>query len=68
MMFDICRKNQVLVRELEGQWLTAIILATWEAEIGRIVDQGQPGQIVCKSSISKITRAKWTGGEVWLKW
>jgi hypothetical protein len=35
-----------------------IILAIWEAEIRRIGVQGQPGQIVCKTPISKITRAK----------
>jgi hypothetical protein len=33
------------------------ILATWEAEIGRIMFRGQPGQIVCAIPISKITRA-----------
>jgi hypothetical protein len=27
-----------------------------------MVVQGQPGQIVLKTPISKITRAKWTGG------
>jgi hypothetical protein len=27
-----------------GQWLKPIIPATWEAEIGRIKVQGQPGQ------------------------
>jgi hypothetical protein len=46
-------------------WLTSVILATWEAEIGKIKVRGQPGQIVHKtypSTISKITRAKWTGG------
>jgi hypothetical protein len=26
------------------QWLMLIILATWEAEIGRIMFQAQPGQ------------------------
>jgi hypothetical protein len=44
-----------------------IILATWEAEIGKMEVRGQPGQIILETLISKITRAKWTGG-VWLKW
>jgi hypothetical protein len=44
------------------QWLTPIILATWKAEIGRIKVRGQPGRIVHETPISKITRAKWTGG------
>jgi hypothetical protein len=39
-----------------------VILATWEAEIWRITVQGQFGQIVPETSISKITKAKWTGG------
>jgi hypothetical protein len=42
-----------------------IILATWEAEIWQmegISVQGHPGQIVCKTPISKITREKWTIG------
>jgi hypothetical protein len=38
------------------------LLATWEAEIGRITVQGQPRQISSGDPISKITRAKWTGG------
>jgi hypothetical protein len=38
------------------------ILATWEAEIWRIMVRGQPGQIVCETLISIITRAKWTRG------
>jgi hypothetical protein len=40
--------------------LMPIILASWEAEMGRI--WGQPRQITCETPISKITRAKWTGG------
>jgi hypothetical protein len=39
-----------------------VILATWEAEIRRITVQGQPRQIAGETPISKITRAKWTGG------
>jgi hypothetical protein len=31
-------------------WIKPLILATWEAEIGRILVQGQPGQIVSTSS------------------
>jgi hypothetical protein len=38
------------------------VLATWEAEIRRITVQGQPGQIVPEIHISKITKAKLTGG------
>jgi hypothetical protein len=50
-------------------WLMPIILATCEAEIRRIVVRGQPRQIVPKTPISKITRAKWTRVElIWLKW
>jgi hypothetical protein len=42
-------------------WLTPVILTTWEAEIRRISSR-QHGQIVRETPISKITRAKWTGG------
>jgi hypothetical protein len=37
-----------------------VILVTWEAEIRRIVIQGQLGEIVQEIPISKIIRAKWT--------
>jgi hypothetical protein len=48
-------------RHLAGcWWLTPVILATWEAEIEV---PGQPNS--SQELISKITRAKWTGG--WLK-
>jgi hypothetical protein len=50
------RKMQNLKRTM------LVILATWEAEIRRIVVQGQLGQIVLETPISKITRAKCTGG------
>jgi hypothetical protein len=39
-----------------------IILAVWEADIRRILIQGQPVEIVLKTPFSKITTAKWTGG------
>jgi hypothetical protein len=42
------------------QWLTPIILATSEAEKRRVEVLGQPGQIVYKTPIYKITKAKWT--------
>jgi hypothetical protein len=44
------------------RWFTPVILATWEAEIRRITVRGHPGQIVQETPISKVTRAKWTGG------
>jgi hypothetical protein len=34
-------------------WLMLIILATWEAEIGRIKFQGQPREIVHKTYLQK---------------
>jgi hypothetical protein len=46
------------------RWLTPIILSTSEVDIRRITVQSQPGQIAGETSISKITREKWTGGVV----
>jgi hypothetical protein len=43
-------------------WLIPVILATWEAEIWRTKVRGQPGEILYKIPIFKITREKWTGG------
>jgi hypothetical protein len=42
-------------------WLTPVNLAIWAAEIRRITVQGQSGQTVFKTPISKITTAKWMG-------
>jgi hypothetical protein len=39
-----------------------VILVAWETEIGMTVVQNQSRQIVLETIISKITRAKWTGG------
>jgi hypothetical protein len=44
----------------QGQWLILVILATREAEIGRMEVQGQHRQTV-HETISKIPRTKWTG-------
>jgi hypothetical protein len=45
-------KYQKMFIEAWHQWLTPVILATWEAEIGRIMVQGQPEQKVHKTPIS----------------
>jgi hypothetical protein len=37
-----------------------VILASWEAGIGKISVPGQLGQIVCETPIFKITRTEWT--------
>jgi hypothetical protein len=44
-------------------WLTPVILAIQEAEIGRILAQGQPGQVVCntlsRKTLHKNRLVKW---------
>jgi hypothetical protein len=42
--------------------LTPIILATWEAEIWRVAVQRPAQANSSGDSISKMTRAEWTGG------
>jgi hypothetical protein len=44
----------------------AVILATWKAEIGRIMVWGQPVQILFKTPLSKNNQVK-MDLEVWLK-
>jgi hypothetical protein len=39
-------KKKKKKKKARSQWLTSVILATQEAEIGRIKVRSQPGQIV----------------------
>jgi hypothetical protein len=38
-----------IMNKAKCQWLTSLILVTWEAEIGWVTIQGQPWEIVCKT-------------------
>jgi hypothetical protein len=49
---------QYKIRESWALVAHTVILAIWEAEIRRITVQGQPREIICKTPISKQTRAK----------
>jgi hypothetical protein len=57
-----CCKKKKIVPWARYCWFTTVILATWEAEIQRLVVRGQPRQRVWETPISKVTRTKWTGG------
>jgi hypothetical protein len=46
------------VNEAWHQWLTPIILFTWETDLRRIVVQGQPGKIISEILSPKLTRSK----------
>jgi hypothetical protein len=41
----------------QEQWLTLVILATEEAEIGKILVQGQPGQNITLNPSQSINQA-----------
>jgi hypothetical protein len=51
-------EEEEAVGRVKHQWLTPIILTTWEAKIERIAVQGQPGQIIHKT-LSTNSWAEW---------
>jgi hypothetical protein len=55
-------ENKYQDGRLGRQCLTPVILATWDAEIRRIMVQGQTRANSSQYPISKITREKWTIG------
>jgi hypothetical protein len=57
-----CRRN----RKQPALWLMPTTLATWKAEIGRIMVQAQPEQNVWKTSIS--TNKRWYMPIILAKW
>jgi hypothetical protein len=54
MGYFYCTKK-ILAVLARCQWLTPVILATWEAVIRRIALPGQSGEIVHEIPFSKIT-------------
>jgi hypothetical protein len=46
--------------QAEHWWLTSIILATWKAEIGRIMVRGQLGKTAGRPHLQN-NQTKWTG-------
>jgi hypothetical protein len=56
-------RNNIWKKSAEHQWLIPIILATWEAEIGRIVVWGQLGKQFTRSHL-QINQSKmdWSCG------
>jgi hypothetical protein len=44
---------QVIAAAVWLQWLVPVIPTIWETEIGRIMDGGQPRQILCKTPFPK---------------
>jgi hypothetical protein len=57
---------QERINTVRHQWLMLIIPATWEAEIRRILVQGQPMQMVYKTPPPSNNQSK-NGLEVWFK-
>jgi hypothetical protein len=49
-------------------WLSSVILATWEAEIGRIMDSGQPRQKEKKTTTKKPVGHPFQCKKKWSWW